>query len=95
MMFNCWNAWDYIQAYYTNIIVNVNGGTFKPYLMNFVYNFGHIFDNLRDVYLFLTQDPRGQINNVFEAGYDIGTAFYFIITPGIASYKSTAVAVQK
>jgi hypothetical protein len=32
---------------------------------------------------------------VFEAGYEIGTAFYFIITPGIASYKSTAVAVQK
>jgi len=27
--------------------------------MNFVYNFGHIFDNIRDVYMFLTQDPRG------------------------------------
>ena len=45
--------------------------------------------------MFLTQDPRGQVNNVFDAGYDIGSAFYFIITPGIVTYKSTAVKDNK
>ena len=32
--------------------------------MNFVYNFGHIFDALRDVYLFFAEDPRGVVDNV-------------------------------
>ena len=58
--------------------------------MNFVYNFGHIFDNLRDVYLFLAEDPRGRIDDVARAGYSLGQAVYFLITPEIAAYDSLA-----
>ena len=56
--------------------------------MNFVYNFGHIFDSFRDVWLFLTEDPRGQTTNVYDAGFSLGWASYLIITPGIAIYET-------
>lgn len=52
--------------------------------MNSVYNFGHIFDNLRDAIMYFTEDPRGQVNNVHDAGYNVGLALYFWITPDIA-----------
>ena len=56
--------------------------------MNSIYNFGHIFDALRDAYLFVVQDPRGQVQNVYDAGYSLGWASYMLITPGIAVYQS-------
>lgn len=58
--------------------------------MNFIYNFGHIFDSFRDAWLFIVQDPRGQIANVYDCGYSIGWASYMMITPGIAIYDSDA-----
>lgn len=58
--------------------------------MNTVYNFGHIFDNMRDVYLYFTMNPRGVTNNVHDAGYHLGLAAYFFITPDLAVYDSPA-----
>lgn len=58
--------------------------------MNFIYNFGHIFDSFRDAWLFIVQDPRGQIHNVYDCGYSLGWASYMMITPGIAIYESDA-----
>jgi hypothetical protein len=40
--------------------------------MNTVYNFGHIFDGLRDVYLFFIDDPRGNEDAVYQMGYNVG-----------------------
>ena len=55
-----------------------------------MYNFGHIFDAYRDFYLFWTMDPRGQLTNVYDAGFSLGYASYLMITPGIAIYQSDA-----
>jgi hypothetical protein len=56
--------------------------------MNGIYNFGHIFDALRDAYLFVREDPRGQVTNVYDAGFSVGWATYLIITPGLAVYET-------
>jgi len=63
--------------------------------MNTVYNFGHIFDNMRDVYLYFTENPRGQINSVHDAGYNLGLAMYFFITPELAYYESDALKYEE
>ena len=56
--------------------------------MNSVYNFGHIFDNIRDLILYFNENPRGQTNSVHDAGYNAGIAVYYFITPEIAFYES-------
>lgn len=87
-MFNCINGGQFIILEFFRKIVIENGYDFKIYLMNFVYNFGHMFDSFRDVYLFLAEDPRGKIDNVSRAGYSLGQALFFFITPEIADYHS-------
>lgn len=57
--FNCLNGAETVYGHYYDVIVIQNGYNVKPYLLNFVYNFGHIFDAYRDFYLFFTADPRG------------------------------------
>ena len=79
-----------MYGHYYDIIVVQNGYNVKPYLLNFVYNFGHIFDAFRDFTLFMTDDPRGNITNVYNAGYSLGYASFLMITPGIAIYESDA-----
>lgn len=59
--------------------------------MNFVYNFGVIFDSFRETVLFFMEDPRGLANNVHDAGYNLGLAIYFLITPETAQYKSVSI----
>jgi hypothetical protein len=83
---NCWAASEVTYNHFYNVLVVQNGNSPKAYLMNMVYNFGHIFDALRDVYLFFTQDPRGLVDNVHDTGYMMGLAVYLIITPDIAEY---------
>lgn len=73
--------------HFYGIIVLENGYDPKNYIMNGVYNFGHIFDALRDVYLFFTEDPRGLIDNVHDTGYSLGLAVYYLITPELAQYS--------
>lgn len=86
--FNCYNAGESTYLQYYHIIVEENGWNPKNYLMNTIYNFGHIFDAYRDAWLFIAMDPRGQINNVYDMGYSIGFATYMFITPGIANYET-------
>jgi hypothetical protein len=86
--FNCYNAGETTYVHYYDIIVEENGYNPKNYLLNSIYNFGHIFDAFRDAWLFLAQDPRGQLNNVYDMGYSIGWATYMFITPGIAIYET-------
>lgn len=57
--FNCYNAGESTYFHYYDIIVVQNGWNPKNYIMNFIYNFGHIFDSFRDAWLFIVQDPRG------------------------------------
>ena len=54
----------------------------KTVINNFIYRFGDIFDSLRDVILFLTDDNRGVYNLPYEAGYGLGTAVYYVIKTG-------------
>lgn len=63
--------------------------------MNIVYNFGIIFDSIRETTLFFMEDPRSISNNVHDAGYNIGLALYFLITPDIAQYDSVAIPAHK
>ena len=72
------------------MFVYQNGYNPKNYIMNVIYNFGHIFDSIRDSVLFLMEDPRGQVTNVYDCGFSLGWATYMIITPGLAVYESDA-----
>lgn len=63
--------------------------------MNTVYNFGAIFDAVREVVLFFSEDPRGLVDNVHDTGYNLGLALFFIITPDLAVYNSNAVHWEK
>lgn len=49
---NCIGAGEYSYEQLYDIVWNQNGYNPKTYLMNTIYNFGDIFDGLRDVYLF-------------------------------------------
>jgi len=84
--YHCYYAGENTYWHFDDVIVVQNGYSPKPYLMNIVYNFGHIWDTLRDFYLFWAEDPRGQVNSVHDAGYNLGFGVYLLITPGIASY---------
>ena len=82
--FHCWSAGEDVYAHFYEIIWMQNGYDPKTYIMNTVYNFGHIFDNIRDMVLFFQKNPRGQVNSVHDAGYNLGLAVYYLITPQIA-----------
>lgn len=51
----------------------------RNFLDNFIFNFGNIFDAIRDVSLFMNDDPRGEYNLPYDAGYGLGTAIYLAI----------------
>lgn len=51
--FHCWNSGEVAYAHFEEIIVFQNGYNPKSYLMNTVYNFGHMFDSLRELYFFI------------------------------------------
>ena len=53
----------------------------KTVINNIVFNFGDIFDAIRDVILFMTDDARGEFNLPYDAGYGIGTALYLVLKP--------------
>jgi len=48
---------------------------------NFVFNFGDIFDALRNTILYLTHNPRGDYNVPYDAGFGVGHAIYEVIQP--------------
>ena len=82
---------DNVYADFYDIIAMQNGYNPKNYVMNSVYNFGHIFDNLRDVILYFTEDPRGQTNSVHDAGYNLGLAGWPLSTSSPLILLSTTV----
>lgn len=84
---NCWNGGENIYGHYRNFAVRMSQDDqyfLKDFLLNFVYNFGHIFDAARDVVLFFIEDPRGTTNLVHDMGYNVGLIQYLLITPGLA-----------
>ena len=48
---------------------------------NFIFNFGNIFDSVRNTVLFFMSDPRGDFTVPFQAGLGIGNAIYQILQP--------------
>jgi hypothetical protein len=86
--FHCWGAGEDVYSHFWSIIAEENGYNPKNYIMNSVYNFGHIFDNLRDVVMYFNESPRGQVNSIHDAGYNAGLAVYYLITPDLAVYDS-------
>jgi len=62
--------------------------------MNMVYNFGLMYEAGKEIYLFFTQDPRGQVDNIHDTGYYVGLLFYLLITPGLAEYDVTSEKTQ-
>jgi len=89
---NCWNGGEHAYDHFYDIIVNQNGLNPKSYLLNLVYNFGGVFDAGRELYLFFKEDPRGQLNNVHDAGYNLGLMLYYLITPSLATYQTDAIS---
>lgn len=48
---------------------------------NVIYQFGNIFDSVRDVILFFTDNSRGEFNLPYDAGYGLGNAMYLLLKP--------------
>lgn len=48
---------------------------------NFVFNFGDIFDSIRDTILFFRSSSRGQFSVPYDAGYGLGYAVYEVMQP--------------
>lgn len=90
--FHCWNAGEYVYEHYKTKVTE--SSSFKPYLMNFVYNFGLVFDSLRDWWIFLTNDPRGQDDGVYNAGDSLGQAVYYLIDPNLQLYETQALDID-
>lgn len=61
---------DYTSKLYPSVVMD-----------NVVFNFGNIFDAFRDVILFLSSSPRGELDLPYEAGYALGAAVYEIMKP--------------
>lgn len=61
---------DYTSKLYPSVVMD-----------NVVFNFGNIFDAFRDVVLFLSSSPRGELDLPYEAGYALGAAVYEIMKP--------------
>ena len=83
-----YNVDSITQACYTsfkeagiNFYQNALYLTPRSFLDNFIFNFGDIFDALRDVSLFMKDDPRGEYDVPYDAGYGLGTAVFLIIKP--------------
>ena len=91
--YHCWNGAENTFQHFNKTFTENDSP--KPYLLNFVYNFGVIFDSMREVILFFLEDPRGLANNVHDAGYNLGLSLYFLITPEIAQYKSVSIPAHK
>ena len=53
--------------------------TTKQIINNIVFNFGKIFDAVRDSILFFTGDSRGQYNIPYDAGFGFGSALALIM----------------
>jgi len=53
----------------------------RTFIDNIVFSFGKIFDSIRDVILFFTQDQRGEYHVPYDAGYGLGTALYLLFKP--------------
>jgi hypothetical protein len=53
--------------------------TTRQLLDNCVFNFGRIFDSIRDTLLYFNGDTRGQYNIPYEAGLGLGNAIYLIL----------------
>lgn len=69
---HCWEGGTHVYEHFYDIIVNQNGYNPKSYLLNIVYNFGGLFEAARELWLFFKEDPRGQLTNVHDAGYNMG-----------------------
>ena len=56
---HCWDGGEHVYKHFYDIIVNQNGYNPKSYLLNIVYNFGGLFDAVREIVMFFKEDPRG------------------------------------
>jgi hypothetical protein len=51
----------------------------KQLINNIVFNFGRVFDSIRDTLLYFNGDTRGQFLIPYEAGLGIGNAIYLVL----------------
>lgn len=49
----------------------------KNLMNNIIFNFGHIFDNLRDSIIWFENGSQGEKNGPYNTGYSMGNAVYF------------------
>jgi hypothetical protein len=57
---------------------------------NVVFQFGNIFDSVRDVLLFMVGDSRGEFNLPYDAGYGLGNAIHLVMLPDPEKLKPAA-----
>lgn len=67
----------------TNTYNNALLLTPRVFLDNVIFNFGNIFDSIRDVILFFTDDDRGEYDLPYDAGYGLGNAVYLVFKPKV------------
>ena len=74
----CYQSFKEVGVNFYSKILLLDPSTF---INNVIFNFGDIFDSIRDVILFFTDDDRGDYNIPYDAGYGLGTAIHLVLKP--------------
>ncbi len=76
--YSCWSGYKevvlgieyYVSQLYVSAVMN-----------NIVFNFGDMFDSIRNTILYFTYDARGDYKIPYDAGYGLGHAIYGALKP--------------
>ena len=54
----------------------------KPTILwyNFVYNFGLIYNSIKNLIFYFTQNPKNKIKTPYDAGFQIGAVSYYFFS---------------
>jgi hypothetical protein len=53
----------------------------RTVIENVIFNFGDMYDSMRDVVLFLSDNSRGEFHLPYDAGLGLGNAVYLVLEP--------------
>ncbi len=75
--YSCYNG--VIEAVMTFIAY---GNFFTDYTLlttNLLFNFGLMYDSVKDAVMYFTGDERGHASDSFEAGFELGQVVYYLL----------------
>jgi len=61
--------------------VEVTGSVTSPLMVytNIIYNFGLVYDSVKNMVLYFLGAPRPNHDTPYDVGYNLGSSFYYIL----------------